>query len=246
MGAGVGIAIAAPVGPVSLLCVREAVARGFRAAVALGCGAALADAVAGSGAAFGLHGVAFLWLAWQRWSRHGLALALMLLGMQVWRTARCPARVSIAGTPGFTTALLLTLLNPLNVAAFAALLAGLGLVEMPLRDAVLVAAGIAVGATLWWVALAAVAARLRVGARHLATANRLIAILLVAAAASTAASVTITRPVFGTHEDGAPSPLRPHEAHLPCSESMRARTGLLVVRHRHGAMRRLVRIPLSR
>src|SRR5262245_15234092 len=87
IGAGVGIAIAAPVGPVSLLCVRAAILRGFGAAVATGFGAATADAVAGSVAAFGLRSLVMPSFGWQRWCRLATALALVILGAHAWWTS---------------------------------------------------------------------------------------------------------------------------------------------------------------
>ena len=53
-GAAAGIAIAAPVGPVGVLCVRRTLEFGRKAGLISGLGAAVADALFGAVAAFGL------------------------------------------------------------------------------------------------------------------------------------------------------------------------------------------------
>jgi threonine/homoserine/homoserine lactone efflux protein len=53
----IGFSIAAPVGPIGLLCIRRTLAEGFAAGMTAGLGAATADAVYGAVAAFGLTAV---------------------------------------------------------------------------------------------------------------------------------------------------------------------------------------------
>ena len=52
-----GFSIAAPVGPIGVLCIRRTLAEGRSAGLATGLGAASADAIYGSIAAFGLTAV---------------------------------------------------------------------------------------------------------------------------------------------------------------------------------------------
>ncbi|WP_444465172.1 LysE family translocator [Rhodobacter capsulatus] len=85
-GLFIGLAIAAPIGPMGALCIQRTLARGFWAGVAGGLGTALADLTFATGAAvgfavfkdlveriavpLGLIGGAFLmWLAWNGWPR---------------------------------------------------------------------------------------------------------------------------------------------------------------------------------
>jgi threonine/homoserine/homoserine lactone efflux protein len=56
-GLAVGFSIAAPVGPIGVLCIRRTLAEGFLPGVTAGLGAATADAVYGTVAAFGLTAV---------------------------------------------------------------------------------------------------------------------------------------------------------------------------------------------
>ncbi len=60
-GLAIGFSIAAPVGPISLLCLRRSLAHGRAAGLASGMGAATADGIYGAIAAFGL---VVYWTAW--------------------------------------------------------------------------------------------------------------------------------------------------------------------------------------
>lgn len=53
-GLAIGLAIAAPVGPIGVLCIRRTLADGRLAGLVTGLGAATADGVYGAVAAFGL------------------------------------------------------------------------------------------------------------------------------------------------------------------------------------------------
>ncbi len=53
-GIGMGFLIAAPVGPIGLLCIKRTMNQGFKVGLATGLGAAFADGVYGFLAAFGL------------------------------------------------------------------------------------------------------------------------------------------------------------------------------------------------
>lgn len=62
-GMGLGFAIAAPVGPIGLLCIRRSLAQGRWMGLATGLGAATADGLYGAVAGFGLTAVADLLIA---------------------------------------------------------------------------------------------------------------------------------------------------------------------------------------
>jgi threonine/homoserine/homoserine lactone efflux protein len=80
--AGVGLAIAAPVGPMGMLCIRRTLTGGPRAGLAIGFGIATGDAVYGLIAALGLVGISQFMLAYDR-PLHLLAgLFLLYLGVR--------------------------------------------------------------------------------------------------------------------------------------------------------------------
>jgi len=182
-GLVIGLAIAAPVGPIGLLCIRRSLAAGFPLGFVTGLGAAAADGVYGAVAAFGLSAVSSFLVAQQRWLALGGGLALLWLG---WRTLRrrpvpaaVPAQVNAGGGPAggttqggrdeslpgaFGQTFLLTLANPATILSFVAVFAGLGLGGAAGGDAasaMTIVAGVVLGSAAWWLFLAAAAAALR-------------------------------------------------------------------------------------
>lgn len=156
----IGLAIAAPVGPIGLLCIQRTLARGRWAGVLSGLGAASADAVYGSIAGFGLAALANALLAWRLELQILGGLFLLYLGWRTWQAPpAAPTHVqpTRAGRMGdYLSTLALTLTNPVTVLAFLGIFAGLGLAAEG-RD--FVAAGILVlgvftGSLLWWLLLA--------------------------------------------------------------------------------------------
>ena len=189
-GVGAGIVLAAPIGPVGVLCIRRTLTAGRLMGLVSGLGAAVADAIYGLIAASSLSLVA----AWLLTHATGLRLAggLLLLAMGARGLFRSramagslPAPRSRAGLFGaFGSAFLLTLTNPVTLMAFLGVFAAIGLAQAaasPLGAGLLVG-GVFCGSAAWWLLLALGAGRFR---RHLAAdglhwINRLTgAILLV-------------------------------------------------------------------
>ena len=152
-----GLAIAAPLGPIGALCINRTLAYGFAAGVAGGFGTALADAVYATAAATGF---AAFSAAIDRVATP-LALAgglfLIWLGLLAFRSGPPPAEVASTPQGGLRTmaaTFALTLTNPMTVLSFAAIFAALGLAqEAGMAGAVVVVAGVFTGSMLWWVIL---------------------------------------------------------------------------------------------
>jgi threonine/homoserine/homoserine lactone efflux protein len=160
----VGLSIAAPVGPIGLLCIRRTLVQGRAHGLASGLGAATADAVYGCIAGFGLAAVSDVLLAWQVWLRLIGGAYLIYLGVRTFTatvrdTATDGRWHGIAGAYGST--LVLTLTNPVTIVAFAAVLVGLGLAERDAGRAALLVLGVFLGSALWWLALTTAVALLR-------------------------------------------------------------------------------------
>lgn len=64
-----GLAIAAPVGPISVLCIQRSLHNGFKVGLMTGLGAALADGTYGLIAGFGLTAISTLLIAHQFWNQ---------------------------------------------------------------------------------------------------------------------------------------------------------------------------------
>jgi len=163
----IGFAIAAPVGPVGVLCIRRALADGRFAAFVAGLGAAVADTFYGAVAAFGLTLVTdFLTDHKTPLSLVG-GLFLMYLG---WATLRAkgdvqPAPEANAGLiRDFVSTFFITLTNPATILAFMAVFASISAVQIrnPMSlDAGLLIAGVFAGSAAWWGLLSAVTGSVR-------------------------------------------------------------------------------------
>ena len=198
-GALTGLAIAAPVGPIGILCIRSALSHGFRNGLAVGMGAASADALYGAVAACGLTAVSNILVRWQTPVQLGGGLFLCYLG---WVTFRSQPAKQNAGTISphlaktYAATVVLTLTNPATILSFIAIFAGLGLGAAP--DPSLAGAtvlGVFLGSALWWVLLSGVASALSawINDRAMGWINRTSGMILVAFGAVALAHVLWTR-----------------------------------------------------
>jgi threonine/homoserine/homoserine lactone efflux protein len=174
-GIAIGLAVAIPVGPIALLCMRRTLERGFLVGFATGFGAAVADLFYSSLAAFGISAVESMLLEY----RTALSLigGIFLLGLAArTATAKSPSpdepeseavRAARQKSRGIVSAavsgFILTLTNPLTVLGFVAIFAGFG-VGQGLTDvgrALSLVLGVLGGSILWWMILTGVVARIR-------------------------------------------------------------------------------------
>ncbi len=153
-----GFSIAAPVGPIGILCIRRSLTSGWRAGLLTGMGAATADGIYGCIAAFGLSGISGFLINQQSWVQRFGGLFLLFLGLKSLFQKNEPHQDAPAGTNGamgYLSALLLTLTNPMTILSFAAVFAGMGLGVMgsgPVCATWLVA-GVFSGSMAWWIIL---------------------------------------------------------------------------------------------
>lgn len=185
-GMTVGFAIAAPVGPIGLLCIQRTLAQGRWAGLATGMGAATADAVYGMIAGLGLTAVASFLTGQQFWLAAVGGAFLCYLGVRT--LLATPARqAAVVGSVGhwgaYATTFALTLTNPMTIFSFLAVFAGLGLATAggtPAKAAALVL-GVFAGSALWWLLLSGGVSllRRRIGPGVLVWVNRLAGTLLI-------------------------------------------------------------------
>jgi len=192
----IGLSIAAPVGPIGLLCIQRTLAHGRRVGFVSGLGAALADGVYGAIGAFGVAAVTQFFVALATPLALGGAVFLAWLGIRVWWAVPvqgAPAAPDAAGGwRAFASVFALTLTNPATILSFVAVFATLaGAAATTPAAALTMVVGVTLGSALWWLALAlAVAAlRQRIGARALRAINRLSGAFLLAFAAWQVATV---------------------------------------------------------
>jgi threonine/homoserine/homoserine lactone efflux protein len=165
-----GFSIAAPVGPIGLLCIQRTLQRGRLAGFVSGLGAATADACYGLVAAFGLSTVISFLLGLQFWLQLGGGMFLLGLGLKTLfaeptltpaAPAATPDKASLAAA--FTSIVFLTLANPATILSFFAVFAGLG-IDARSGNALALVGGVFLGSATWWLILSFLAGLLR---RHL-------------------------------------------------------------------------------
>lgn len=154
----IGFSIAAPVGPIGVLCIRRTLAEGRAYGLASGLGAASADALFGTIAALGLTLVANFLTEQQAWLRLIGGGYLLYLGFTTFRSKPADRSAEAKGTGllgAYTSTLFLTLTNPLTIFAFAAIFAGVGagVGSGGTIGALLVVAGVFAGSSAWWLIL---------------------------------------------------------------------------------------------
>ena len=162
-GTILGFSIAAPVGPIGVLVIRESMTAGRRAGLLTGLGAATADGLYGLIGGLGLTAVSALLVS------HAAALRIVGGLFMLWLGTRTflavPASVSTAvsergATRIYLTGLLLTVTNPMTILSFAAMFAGMGVasgMDGSGSGVVTLVAGVLAGSAAWWLLLSGVA-----------------------------------------------------------------------------------------
>lgn len=171
-GALAGFIIAAPVGPVGVLCVQKTLLEGRLAGLFAGLGAALADALYGCIAAFGLSLISGWLEAHQFVFRLIGGAFLLFMAVRMLRAARRPpAPVPAAAPPqrrdgliaGFVSTFVLTATNPITIVAFLGIFAffGIGAFGLSHDMAAWLVLGVFAGSSVWWLSLAGLAGAFR-------------------------------------------------------------------------------------
>jgi threonine/homoserine/homoserine lactone efflux protein len=183
-----GFSIAAPVGPIGVLCIRRTLAQGLAAGLVSGLGAATADAIYGSIAAFGVTAVSTVLVSQQSLLRVFGGLFLCYLGFRTLIARPTPAgpepateRVRLPNA--YLSTFILTLTNPLTILFFAGVFAamGLGAREGNYTGSALLVLGVFTGSASWWLALSSVTslARGKVSQRGLLWVNRISGVVII-------------------------------------------------------------------
>jgi threonine/homoserine/homoserine lactone efflux protein len=158
----IGFSIAAPVGPIGLLCIQRTLVDGRVAGFISGLGAATADAIYGCIAGFGLTVISSVLIDQQNSLRLIGGLFLLYLGIKTFFTepAQEAAEMQGNGLAGaYASTFLLTLTNPMTILSFAAII--MANTSENSSSAVLLVLGVFVGSALWWLVLSSGASLLR-------------------------------------------------------------------------------------
>ncbi len=178
-GLVLGFSIAAPVGPIGVLCIRRTLLNGRAVGFASGLGAATADALYGCIAGFGLTVVAELARNQEVWLRLSGGLYLCYLGVSMYRTrpaAELGQAEVVALGPAYASTFVLTLTNPATIFSFTAIFASfISGGDTSYTAKAMLVIGVFVGSALWWLALSSGVSlfRSRLTPTHMQWINRL-------------------------------------------------------------------------
>lgn len=153
----IGFIVAAPIGPIGVLCIKRSLQYGAKTGIALGLGTALADMFYASIAAFGLTALFNFFVSFQSIIQIIGTIFLILIGIKTYRSK--PAivasikhnKTNLIGE--FLGAFLLTLTNPVTILAFTALFLSAGLKNSAYLEALQAVVGVFIGSMLCWIFL---------------------------------------------------------------------------------------------
>jgi threonine/homoserine/homoserine lactone efflux protein len=181
-GIGIGFTVAAPIGPMGVLCIQRTLASGMATGLATGFGAATVHLTYSAFAVLGLGSLARPWIEANA-AVFGIASALTLLWFAI-RTHRCSIVLQDAGetdrvrlTRAYLSAIALGLTNPLTVILFLAALHAFSTQSA----APPMVAGVFVGSAIWWTVLSTIVAtaRSRLTPRTLSFGSRFASLILL-------------------------------------------------------------------
>jgi len=195
----IGIALAAPVGPIAFVCVQRSLANGRLHGISSGLGIAMADAIYAAVTAFGLALISDFLLSYQWFFRLFGGLALIAVGL----------RIVLAATPeittdatnesylsDFSTMLAFTLANPLTLLFFAIIIPAFGVVISGSSWVIptIFVTGVFLGEMAWWVFLCGTLGSMRnyLTRERLHMINRLAGVVITAFGVVLIASLIMT------------------------------------------------------
>jgi threonine/homoserine/homoserine lactone efflux protein len=158
----IGFSIAAPVGPIGVLCIQRTLGKGRIYGLLSGLGAATADGTYGLIAGFGLTFISSFLIGQQLWIRLIGGVFLLYLGLRTILSKPAQREQEQATTikgenllAAYVSTLFLTLTNPLTILSFAAIFAGIGAggANKSYISAAVLVLGVFLGSALWWVIL---------------------------------------------------------------------------------------------
>lgn len=162
----IGFSIAAPIGPIGMLCIRRTLAEGRATGLAVGLGAASADSIYAAMAGFGLTLVSAFLVSQQVWLRLIGGGFLCSLGVKIFLETPAVKAANVSGKGlfgAYTSTFFLTLTNPATIISFTAVFAGLGVASAggDYLGASALVVGVFFGSLLWTVILTSAVSMLR-------------------------------------------------------------------------------------
>ena len=181
----IGFLLAAPIGPIGLLCIHRTLIEGRIHGLVSGLGAATADTIYAFIAAFGLILVPESLAEHQIWFRCIGGVFLCGLGVRIFlkRLAKPAASDNyLSYARNYASTFLFALMNPMCILAFAMVFAGLGATSSNKVSAALLVTGVFTGSMVWWVVLSSTSGvfRKKLSDRNLVWLNRIMGTIITA------------------------------------------------------------------
>ncbi len=181
-----GFSVAAPVGPIGILCIQRSLNRGFWAGFVSGMGAATADTIYGLIAVFGITAVSSILVAQSEFLGIAGGLFLLYLGIKTFKSKPATTAVpdqSNSLISAYASTFALTITNPMTILAFTLIFSGMGLASASstMTSSALMVFGVFTGSSLWWLSLAGGASLLknRFDADKMRWINRIAGVVIV-------------------------------------------------------------------
>jgi len=161
-GLAIGFAVAMPVGPVGILCIRRTLNHGFGAGLLSGLGAAFGDALLGLIAAAGIAPVTDFLLDIERELRFGGGIFMVVLGLWTWFQHSDVPKPPPPTHGVLATSFLLVVTNPITILAFLGFFASFRIVGAAgaTWQIATLTLGVFLGSVLWWTLLSSGTGRL--------------------------------------------------------------------------------------
>jgi len=181
----IGFAMAAPLGPLGILCIRKTLTTGHLQGLMIGLGAATVDMLYSSVAAFGLTAIADGLDSHRILIRLIGGVLLLFIGIRIFRTKPKDPSLSLTSNgkmKSYIYSLGITLTNPTTIFSFIAVFATFDVAKgITVYSSAALVAGIFLGSSLWFLILSSGVAlfRNRLNLKGLSWANRIAGILIV-------------------------------------------------------------------
>lgn len=163
----IGLVVAAPLGPIGIICLHRTLSKGYLPGLFSGLGISTADAIYGALATFGVTALSGFLMSQELWLKIIGGMVICGLGIRIYSQA---GRQKMSGSANnkscfgaYFSALILTLINPALIFSFFAIFTSLGIVYSNTHpfSTLLLIGGVFSGSAIWWVFLSGMARQLK-------------------------------------------------------------------------------------
>lgn len=150
---GLGIVLAAPVGPIAILCIRHTVTHGFTSGFVIGMGAATADGLYAALASFGMTAIIQFLIEVTPFLKPLGGIVLCYIGLRFLWTKGNKNNVQEINTSShlknYSKIVFLTLTNPLTIITFLGIVSALEIQSFSYNAAFIITTGMFLGSAVW-------------------------------------------------------------------------------------------------